>query len=67
MADGRSTLLTQHTSLLTASALTPWLSVKAKLAMAVAVAVATLSGSNDVLNYGSKALREQLNVDVMDE
>lgn len=60
MADGWSTLLTQQTCLLTASVLTPWASVGIELAMAV------LPDRDDVLILEPRALREKLNIDVME-
>ena len=60
IADGRSVSLTQQTCMLKVSALTPWGQVSVRLAVAV------LPGGDDVLILGSKTLREQLNINVMD-
>lgn len=61
MADRWSTLLTQQSCLIMASILRPWAPVNIKLTVAV------LPNYKNVLIFGPRWLREQLNIEVMKE
>lgn len=60
VADGRGKTIFQQTGVLTAHLLTPWAPV------VILLAVAVVPGGDGVLILGSKARREQLNIDEME-
>lgn len=60
MTDGRGVSNSYQTGLVAATVLTPWVSVVMRLSLAILPA-----GVNDVLTFGTKTLREQLDIDIM--
>lgn len=60
VADGQRAETFQQTGVLTAHVLTPW------APMVIRWTVAVLPGGDDVMILNSKALREQLNIDIME-